>query len=186
MKENSFSIKTIVAIGIGAAVFLVLGRFGSIPSGVPNTNIETAYAYLALMAVLYGPVAGFLIGFIGHSLKDLIFYGMPWFSWVIASGVVGLVIGFLGNKFKLNEGKLDKSKLIKFNISQIIANAIAWFLVAPTLDVFIYAEPSNKVYLQGIVGGISNMITVGILGSLILFAYSKSRVSDGSLEVDED
>lgn len=186
MKENKLSINTIVAIGIGAAVFLVLGRFGSIPSGVPNTNIETAYAYLALMSVLYGPLAGLLIGLIGHGLKDLIFYGMPWFSWVIASGVVGLIIGILGKKFKLNEGKLDKNKIIKFNISQIIANAVAWFLVAPTLDIVIYAEPANKVYLQGAVGGISNMITVGVLGTLILVAYSKSKVSEGSLEVDED
>ena len=31
MKKN-LSIKTIVAIGIGAAVFMILGRFGSIPS----------------------------------------------------------------------------------------------------------------------------------------------------------
>ena len=54
MKIKQISIRTIVAIGIGAAVFMILGRFGSIPSGIPNTNIETAYAYLALMAILYG------------------------------------------------------------------------------------------------------------------------------------
>ena len=46
-------IQTIVAIGIGAAVFMILGRFGAIPTGIPNTSIETAYAFLALMAVLY-------------------------------------------------------------------------------------------------------------------------------------
>lgn len=34
------SIKTVVAIGIGAALFFVLGRFVAIPSGVPNTNIS--------------------------------------------------------------------------------------------------------------------------------------------------
>lgn len=79
MKKN-LSIKTIVAIGIGAAVFMILGRFGSIPSGIPNTNIETSYAFLALMAALYGPIAGVSIGFIGHALKDLVFYGSPWFS----------------------------------------------------------------------------------------------------------
>ena len=67
-------IQTIVAIGIGAAVFMILGRFGAIPTGIPNTSIETAYAFLALMAVLYGPVAGFSIGFIGHTLKDLTTY----------------------------------------------------------------------------------------------------------------
>lgn len=55
---NKLSIKTIVAIGIGAAVFMILGRFGSIPTGIPNTNIETCYAFLALMAIIYGPIAG--------------------------------------------------------------------------------------------------------------------------------
>ena len=46
--NNKFSIKTIVAIGIGAAVFMILGRFGSIPTGIPNTNIETAYALFSI------------------------------------------------------------------------------------------------------------------------------------------
>ena len=32
------SIKTVVAIGIGAAMFFVLGRFVAIPSGVLNTT----------------------------------------------------------------------------------------------------------------------------------------------------
>lgn len=60
MRNSSFlSIKNIVAIGIGSAVFLVLGRFGSIPTGIPNTNLEVAYAFLALMAIIYGPVSGF-------------------------------------------------------------------------------------------------------------------------------
>lgn len=34
------SVKTIVAIGIGAALFFVLGRFVAIPSPVPNTSIS--------------------------------------------------------------------------------------------------------------------------------------------------
>ena len=67
MKSNS-SIKTVVAVGIGAALFFVLGRFVAIPSPVPNTNISLQYAVLALLAAMYGPVAGGLIGFIGHTL----------------------------------------------------------------------------------------------------------------------
>lgn len=80
LKNSALSIKNIVAIGIGSAVFLVLARFGSIPTGIPNTNFEIAYAFLALMAIIYGPLSGFLIGFIGHTLKDMLFYGSPWFS----------------------------------------------------------------------------------------------------------
>ena len=37
--KNSNS-KTFVAVGIGAALFFVLGRFVAIPSPVPNTNIS--------------------------------------------------------------------------------------------------------------------------------------------------
>ena len=69
MKNNNSS-KTFVAIGIGAALFFVLGRFVAIPSPVPNTNISLQYAVLALLAAMYGPVAGGLIGFIGHALID--------------------------------------------------------------------------------------------------------------------
>ena len=70
MKKNN-SIKTVVAIGIGAALFFVLGRFVAIRARFRNTNISLQYAVLALLAAMYGPVAGGLIGFIGHTLVDL-------------------------------------------------------------------------------------------------------------------
>ena len=53
--KKEFSVQTIVAIGIGAAVFVILGRFVVIPTGFPNTNIETSYPFLALIASLFGP-----------------------------------------------------------------------------------------------------------------------------------
>ena len=182
MENNTLSIKTIVAIGIGSAVFMILGRFASIPTGIPNTEIQTAYAFLALMAIIYGPIAGVSIGFIGHTLKDLTAYGSPWFSWIIASAVVGLIIGLAWKKININEGELGKKNIIWFNIFQIMANIIAWFVVAPSLDVLVYAEPGNKVYLQGAVAGFSNMITVGVLGTILLVLYSKTRVKKGSLD----
>ena len=55
--KNS-SIKTVVAVGIGAALFFVLGRFVAIPSGIPNTNISLQYAILGMLGGMYGPVAG--------------------------------------------------------------------------------------------------------------------------------
>ena len=82
------SIKTVVAIGIGAALFYVLGRFVSIPSPVPNTYISLQYGVLAFLSIVYGPIAGVLTGLIGHTLIDLS-WGAPWFSWIIASGVFG-------------------------------------------------------------------------------------------------
>ena len=147
-----------------------------------KTIVAICFAFLALMAFLYGPIAGVAIGFIGHLLKDLVFVGSPWFSWVIASAVVGLIIGLSWKKLKVNEGNFGKKEMIIFNIYQVVANAIAWLLIAPTLDIVIYAEPAKKVYLQGAVAGTSNAITVGVLGTILLYTYSKTRVKKGSLD----
>ena len=184
--KNNLSIKTIVAIGIGAAVFMILARFAVIPTPIPNVTFNTAYAFLALMAVIFGPIAGLSIGFIGHTLTDLTAYGSPWFSWIIATSIVGLVIGFAAKRLKINDGEFGKKEIIVFNIYQIVANAIAWFLVAPTLDIAIYAEPAKKVYVQGLVAGSLNMITVAVLGSILLYSYAKSRVKKGSLDREDD
>jgi energy-coupling factor transport system substrate-specific component len=180
-QPKTLSIKTIVAIGIGSALFVILGRFGSIPSGIPNTNIETTYALLALFALLYGPTAGLLIGLIGHTLKDAIFYGSPWFSWVIASGIVGLIVGLIASRIAIHDGEFGKKEIIRFNIAQIAANAVAWFVIAPILDIVIYAEPANKVFTQGLIAGASNIVTVAVIGTLLAIAYSKTRTKKGSL-----
>ncbi|HWO76852.1 MAG TPA: ECF-type riboflavin transporter substrate-binding protein [Bacillus sp. (in: firmicutes)] len=184
MPNKALSTKTIVAIGIGTAVFLILGRFASIPSGIPNTNIETSYAFLALMSVIFGPIAGALIGFIGHALKDAIMWGSIWWSWVIVSGVVGLLFGLASRNVNVQSGVLGTKQIITFNIVQVIAQAVGWFLVAPVLDILIYAEPANKVFVQGLVAGVSNMVTVGVIGTLLLIAYAKTRSRSDSLDID--
>ncbi|MFB6465449.1 ECF-type riboflavin transporter substrate-binding protein [Cytobacillus sp. Hz8] len=181
MKRNQLSIKTIVAIGIGAAVFIILAKFVSIPSPVPNTTIQTSYAFLALMAVVFGPIAGGLIGLIGHALNDAISYGSVWWSWVIVSMIVGFLIGLLSNKLDIESGVFNTKKVITFNVVQVVAQAVGWFLIAPSLDILIYAEPANKVFVQGLFAGISNMVTVGIIGTILLLAYAKTRSQSNSL-----
>lgn len=61
---KKLSVKSVVAIGIGAALFFVLGKI-SIPTPVPNTYISLQYAVQAVFAMLFGPIAGLLIGLVG-------------------------------------------------------------------------------------------------------------------------
>ncbi|MDE1549272.1 ECF-type riboflavin transporter substrate-binding protein [Jeotgalibaca caeni] len=181
MKKETLSIKTIVAIGIGAAVYVVLARFASIPTPIPNTSIQTAYAFLALMAVVYGPIAGGLIGLIGHALNDAISYGSVWWSWVVVSLFVGFMIGILTRKIHVEDGEFSKKDIIQFNISQVVAQAIGWGIIAPVLDIAIYAEPANKVFTQGIAAGAANIITVAVIGTLLISGYAKTRNKSDSL-----
>lgn len=172
---------TIVAIGIGAALFFVLGRFVAIPSPVPNTTISIQYGLLAFMAALFGPVAGILIAFIGHALIDFSYGWGIWWSWVIASGVAGLVMGLGAKKINV-EKSFGTKEIVTFNITQVIAHLIAWGIVAPVLDILIYSEPANKVFLQGLVGGLSNIVTTAIVGTLLCVAYAAAKPKAGSLK----
>ena len=181
MKSNN-SIKNVVAIGIGAALFFVLGRFVAIPSPVPNTNISLQYAVLALLAAMYGPLAGGLIGFIGHTLIDLSWGGIPWWSWVITSAFVGVVIGLFAKKLNVQDGDFGKGKFAVFTVSNVIAHVAGWVVVAPVLDILIYAEPAKKVFAQGAFAAISNTVTGVVVGGLLILAYTKTVAKKGSLD----
>ena len=178
---KKFSVKTIVAIGIGAALFFVLGKFVAIPSPVPNTSVTTQYGLLAFMSVVYGPIAGALIGFIGHTLIDFAAGWGIWWSWVIASGVFGLLTGLGAKLLKVNENELGKKGLIKFNIIQVVSHLICWMLVAPVLDVYMMGEPWDKLIAQGLMAGLGNAVTTAIVGSLLCVAYAATRTKAGSL-----
>ena len=90
--EIKFTIKQVVAVGIGAALFVVIGMI-NIPTPVPNTSIQLQYAVQALLSIIFGPIIGLLVGLIGQAIKDFLAgYGL-WWSWIIASGLCGLAVG---------------------------------------------------------------------------------------------
>jgi energy-coupling factor transport system substrate-specific component len=173
--------RTIVATGIGAAIFMLLFMYVKIPSPVPETQFQTAYGLGAFFAALFGPIAGMLIQFIGHALSDAVQYGSPWWSWVIASGVAGFIFGFAFKRTRVEEGEFKGKDIVTFNVIQLIGNAISWIVVAPVLDILIYKEPVNLVFTQGIVAAIMNTVSVGVFGTLLMIAYAATRTKKGSL-----
>ena len=173
--------RTIVATGLGAAIFMLLFMYVKVPSPVPETSFQTAYGLSAFFAALFGPIAGALIAFIGHALSDAVQYGSPWWSWVIASGVSGLIFGFSYKRTRVEEGEFKGKDIVTFNVIQVIGNAIAWLVVAPVLDIVIYSEPSNLVFTQGAIAAVMNAISAGVIGTLLLLAYSATRTKKRSL-----
>ena len=48
-----------------------------------------------------------------------------------------------------------------------------------------YAEPANKVFLQGLVSAGINILATGIVGTLLLFAYAAAKPKKGSLKKEK-
>ncbi len=180
-----FGIKEVVAIGIGTALFVALTQI-QIPTPIPNIYLQPRMAVMAFLAAVFGPLVGGIVGLLGHALGDALFYGSVWWSWVFPDGVVGLIIGLFAAKYAIREGGFGTTKVIVFfNVIQVVSNAVAWILVAPVLDIAIYAEPVNKVFVQGIFAFIGNIIIIGILGTLLCVGYSAIGAKSSSLTKED-
>ena len=181
MKNNS--IRTVVATGIGAAFFIIIGMFVNIPI-FGNTSIQLQYAVQALFSVIFGPITGFFMGFIGHALKDGIQYGNISWAWVLASGITGLVIGLFGKKYDVTMGKFSVMSMIWFNLAQALGLLIGYGVVTPIGDKIQFAQAWSYLYAQSFVAGVANFITIAIGGTLLLAIYASSRTQSGSLTKD--
>ena len=186
MKNNKFTIQQVVAAGIGTALFVVLTEAQIPVLIVPNTALQIRAALLAFLAAVYGPVVGGIVGLLGHALGDAFFYGSIWWSWVIPDAVFGVVVGLFSKKYLIREGGFGAKQIALFNIVQVVANVVAWIVCAPVLDILIYAEPANKVFGQGAVACICNVVIIAILGTLLAFAYSKISTKSSSLVKEDD
>lgn len=177
---KNFSVKHIVATGIGAALFFLLGRFISIVI-FANTTLTFQYAVQAFFAVLFGPIVGALVGFIGHIIIDMTFPWGIWWSWIITSGFVGWGFGIISKGIPIEEGVFTGKHIARFVIGTTIVNAIGWIGLAPVLDILIYAQPVERVFAQGAVAFVTNAITTAVVGTLLLIAYAKAKPKSGSL-----
>jgi energy-coupling factor transport system substrate-specific component len=182
--KTSFGVKEVVAVGIGAALFVALTQV-QIPLGIPNTYLQPRAALLAFLAAVFGPIVGAAVGLIGHAVGDMFFYGSAWWSWVFPEAVFGIIVGVFAKKYAIKEGGFGKKEIIHFNVVQIIANAVAWILVAPVLDIIIYKEPVNKVFLQGVAAWLGNVVIIAILGTLLAVGYSKVGAKSSSLTKED-
>ena len=181
MSFFKFSVKQLVATAIGAALFFLLARFLSFPI-FANTFLTLQYAIVGFFAAVFGPITGLLIALIGHALTDLSWGWGIWWSWVIASAFVGFVSGFIIKPGRVEEGLFGKVDVVRFIVGSLVVHALAWGLVAPILDILIYAEPADKVFTQGLIAGSSNFVITAIVGTLLLLGYSKTRTQTGSLD----
>jgi energy-coupling factor transport system substrate-specific component len=184
MKLPLVSRRILIASVIGAVLVFVLMKYVSVPSGIPDTNLNIAAVLVTITAAVFGPLAGFIAAFTGHALTDFASgYGV-WWTWVAADGIYGLLIGGFHRFYKIESGDFGLREALVFNLIQILSNFAAWLFLAPTLDIVFYQEAANKVYLQGFVAALLNSVVIAILGTILISCYS--RIINAGHDTDEE
>ncbi|MCR4693692.1 MAG: ECF-type riboflavin transporter substrate-binding protein [Pseudobutyrivibrio sp.] len=181
-----FGYRELVASILGITLFFGLTTFRVPFEIIPATAIQVRYALLAVLSAIYGPIVGFVIGFFGHMIADLLFYDKLYMAWVIADGVLGLGIGWFYHRYDVLEGEFNIKKAGFFNVVQLMFNALSWIVIAPTLDALVFGEEVLRTYTQGFFAFIVDILTIGILGTAILFAVSSLKKSWLAMENKED
>ena len=173
MKHNILTAHKVIGTIVGIIVFLLLFKYVAIPAGVPNTKITLAPAWLALITAIFGPIAGAVVAFIGHTLNDGLASGTVWWTWAIADGMFGLFLGLATQRIGLFIGSLTARKLVLFNVWQLIANGVAWLVIAPLGDHWIYGLALSESYQQGVVAALANTVVIAVLGTALITVYNR-------------
>ena len=168
------SVKRIAAVGAGAVLFFLLGRFVVISSPIDTVNICVQYGLLGFLAVAFGPLVGILSGLLGHILIDLPAGELCW-SWILATTAFGGLVGALANITGLRADGLTGEDMIRFNLIQVAAHVVCWAGVAPVLEILLYNESMDRIFEQGLTAALSNAVTTAVVGSLLLLAWSALR-----------
>ena len=180
MENKLLSVRTAAGIGIGALLMFLLNHFATIPTSVSGSNFMPGMAVLAAFAAVFGPVAGFLIGLIGHFLVDLTGdFGRIWWSYVIASALFGLGIGACRKMYFTGEGAFGLKQAVIFNAIQAIANIAAYFFIARTLSLMMFNESFGTITMMGIVAAGINIPVILVLGTSLIIVYNKIINRDG-------
>ena len=166
----TFGTREVVYAAIGAALYAVLGvatNFLQIPSA-GNVAFRPAIAIPLFFGIAFGPIVGFIAGFVGNMLTDLISgYGF-WFWWDLGNGLMGLVAGLMAFSFTSFKarGTLLKAELY------VILGVLVGMGVASLSEMWVSGADINTViYGNFIPSVVANLINGLILVPILMIAY---------------
>lgn len=176
--------KTIVGVAVGAALFGVLMNYGSIRV-FTNTSLTTAMIVPVIVGGLFGPLPAAVAAGVGNVIADLIGGWGFWFDWSIGNAVLGLCVGALPlYGAYIEDGIFEVKHMIIYAITVVLGCALAFGLVTPFFTYLWYGGELSITLVQGVVGSVSNIVTLLVLGIPVLkvLAARNSRGQNLSAE----
>jgi len=173
MKSKSlwkFGTREVVYAAIGAALYAVLTLATNalqIPSA-GNVSFRPAVVIPMFFGVAFGPIVGFISGFLGNIISDQIAgYGF-WIWWDLGNGIMGLIPGLIANTIVSYKAM---NSIIKAEIFAAIG-VLVGMAVASISEMWVSGADFNTVVVGNFVPSIiPNLINGLILLPLLMIAY---------------
>jgi energy-coupling factor transport system substrate-specific component len=165
-----FGTREVVNSAIGAALYGVLSwitNFLQLPSA-GNVAFRPGVAIPLFFGVAFGPWVGFITGFFGNIIGDLLSgYGF-WIWWDIGNGLMGLVAGLVANQIvNYREGK----SIMKAEVFVIIGVLVGMGFASISEMWVSGADINTVIFANFLPAVIPNLINGLILVPILMIAY---------------
>ena len=182
--SNTFTVKRIATDAILIAVFFSLAVLSVVVAGVKITFNSLP---VVIAAVLFGPIDGFLVPFLGEFLSQMIHYGFTptTILWMLAPALRGLIIGaavlMLRKSMSLDTILGSKRPWVYFLVCIVaavltsLANTGAYYVDSKMFGYYTY-ELIFGVAGVRIVSNVVSSVLTAILALPVFAALRKARL----------
>jgi energy-coupling factor transport system substrate-specific component len=168
----SFGTREVVFAAIGAALYGVLAALTNILNlpGSSNVSMRPAVSIVFFFGLAFGPIVGFITGFLGNIIADLLSGATSfWFWWHLGNGLMGLVAGlFIG----LMTNYRSWRDILIAEIA-VVLGAFVGMAVASISDMWVSGMSLAAVIAEDFVPAfLPNIIAGLVLTPILMVAYS--------------
>ncbi|MDO5124020.1 MAG: folate family ECF transporter S component [Eubacteriales bacterium] len=157
--KETKNIRCLTVCALMLALRVVLGYFSNISLSItPNAKIGFAFLPVAIVAALYGPVWGLVVGGLGDVLSFMLMpMGNYFFGWTLNAMLVGMVYGLFLYK---NNSKL----LLKLILCEIV---IGFVIEVPLGSLWLLIQFGKSFWLMAGTRAIKWLIAIPIETALV-------------------
>ena len=185
-KLGVWTTKSIVTMGLGAALYGVLMVYGAVPI-FTNTNLSFAMIVPVFVGGLFGPLPAMITCGVGNVIADLIGGWGMWFDWSIGNAVMGLFVGMLPlYGADIANGVFKVKHAVIYAILCVVGNMLAFGVVTPIFSTTLYGQDLNITLMQAIFATAGNTLVLVVAGIPILVLLSKRAASKMNLKKEAD
>jgi energy-coupling factor transport system substrate-specific component len=165
----AFSTREMLAVAVGSVLY---GLFGWATSGLKitglfNNTIRPGVALPMFFGAAFGPIVGFIVGFAGNTIIDLLSSGSFYWNWTLGNGLMGLISGL--SCYYVT--RLDSVRNLAIAVGFALLGIVVGMGFASVTD--IWADPRirdlagawSEFYPLAISNAISAIVLVPLLGA---------------------
>uniref|UniRef100_A0A7C4FAV4 ECF transporter S component n=1 Tax=Thermofilum pendens TaxID=2269 RepID=A0A7C4FAV4_THEPE len=176
-RKTALTTTSLVAMGVGTALYAAFNVFFNIFQ-LPGTQLVALRPSVAIpmfFGFVFGPLVGFVSGFLGNVISDAISWGGFWWNWDVGNGLLGLIPG-LAVYFLSEEKRFSKPGYIASTVLAVIASIIGIGFAAFTDYIFGYGISTleEAIYALFLPAAVTDAINGAILTPILVSAYASA------------